>query len=205
MLTLFNEGGKEMKHVEMKRIEKKRVLFVHCAGPQDSQQGSQSLLTYLEAELGEEYVFTKPILSDPDNPTYENWKRVLDEAFKTLQTQPLTLIGHSLGGAVLLKYLAENELHVSIERLLLLAPPYWGVDEDWNNNSYQLQENYVDHLPSISKIYIYHSKQDSVVPYVHFEKYLQDLSGATGRVLDGETHYFKEGLPVLVDDLGKID
>ncbi|WP_257958956.1 alpha/beta fold hydrolase [Bacillus sp. V3-13] len=179
------------------------MLFIHCAGPQGPQQGSQPLLAYLQAKLGEEYVFYKPKLSDPESPAYRDWKRLLDEQFKVLSGQQVIVVGHSLGASVLLKYLSENDPNIVIEGLFLLATPYWGTDEDWQNVSYQLQANYSEHLPPIPNIYFYHSRIDPVVPYVHFEKYLQDLSGVNGRVLDGEEHYFEEGLPMLVEDLRK--
>lgn len=179
----------------------RHVVFVHCAGPQGPEQGSQSLLAYLRRELGEEYKYSTPKLADPENPTYEEWTKILDEECEALEEQKAMFIGHSFGASVLLKYVTEHDLKVSIGGLFLLASPYWSADEDWDHAGYQLQENYKERLKNIQKIYLYHSLQDHVVPYAHFERYLQEMPFACGRTLEGSSHYFEKGLQILADDI----
>src|SRR5689334_19821259 len=85
----------------------RQVLFAHSGGPQTGTgMGSYDLVTYLRRQLGPEYPLQFPLLDDPDHPTYRRWKELLDTEFAALQHGSI-LIGHSLGGSVLLKYLAE--------------------------------------------------------------------------------------------------
>lgn len=181
------------------------VLFVHCAGLQGPEQGSQNLVAYLQGELGEEYKFSLPKLANPEDPTYEEWRRKLDEECEALGGKKVILIGHSFGASVLLKYVTEHDPKVSIEGLFLLASPYWSADEDWDHASYQLQKNYQERLSNVRKMYLYHSNQDPVVPYAHFERYVQEIPFACGRTLDGRSHYFKNGLQIVVDDINQVN
>src|SRR5690606_23113232 len=94
-------------------IKPKRILFAYSAGSQDgSGEGSFDLVSTLKTELSDEYNIQYPIIDDPDAPTYQAWKK-LDSVFEK-NMEPLILIGHSLGGSVLLKYLSEEEVDISI-------------------------------------------------------------------------------------------
>ncbi|MFB1051250.1 hypothetical protein [Paraliobacillus sp. JSM ZJ581] len=62
----------------------------------------------------------------------------------------MIIIGHSLGGSVLLKYLSEQAFNQFIARLFLIAAPYWGKDDDWQGEEYTLLENFNSKLPKIS-------------------------------------------------------
>jgi hypothetical protein len=112
------------------------------------------------------------------------------------------LIGHSLGGSVLLKYLAEGTDPRPIAGLFLVAVPCWGK-RDWELE-YTLPEDFASHLPPISQIFMYHSRHDEVVPFSHLRRYQEQLPQATIRELDGKEHSFTRGLPELVRDLKSL-
>lgn len=42
---------------------------------------------------------------------------------------------------------------------------------------------------------------DDIVPFEHLSHYAEKLPQATVRALDGRGHFFKDGLPELVDDI----
>jgi predicted alpha/beta hydrolase family esterase len=65
------------------------------------------------------------------------WIVQLEKELSTLDGE-LILIGHSLGGSVLLKYLSEEDCHQSISGLYMIATPYWDKYGDWQNNEYTL-------------------------------------------------------------------
>lgn len=179
---------------------KKQVLFIHSAGNQDSHQGSSELLAYLKDSLGDEYNLLYPKMPNPENPRYKLWEVLLEKEFATLDGE-VFLIGHSLGGSVLLKYLAEKNMDCLISGLFMIAAPYWGKDDDWQVNEYILPDNFATKLSQISHIFLYHSHNDEVVPLKHFEYYKQKLPKANTHILDGDEHYFNNGLPKLIDDI----
>lgn len=183
----------------------RHVLFIHSAGHQGPEQGSHRLLAYLNEALGEDYNFSTPTVDNPENPTYEEWRRKLDEVFERLEGQNVLLIGHSFGASVLLKYITERDMNVSIEGIFLLASPYWGADEDWDYPGCQLQDKYKEKLSSVPNLHFYHSRHDPVVPYAHYKRYLRELPHASGRPLEGDSHDFTEGLRILIEDMKQVN
>ncbi|WP_100013138.1 alpha/beta hydrolase [Lentibacillus sediminis] len=182
---------------------KKHVLFIHSAGSQELHQGSSDLKAYLKEALGNEYNLIDPKMPDPENPKYTLWKAQLEKEFASLNGEML-LIGHSLGGSVLLKYLSEEACKQSISGLFMIAAPYWGGDDDWLAKEYTLSENFASKLPQISQVFLYHSRNDKVVPSAHLEHYQEKLPQANTRILDGTEHAFSDGLPELVNDIRKF-
>jgi predicted alpha/beta hydrolase family esterase len=115
---------------------KKQLFFLHSGGPQGKHEGSGELVAWLEAQLGPEYELRHPIMPHPEAPDYEAWKPHLREALSRLH-DGAQLIGHSLGGSLLLKYLAEEKISFSIGTLFLVSAPFWGGDEDWQHPAFQ--------------------------------------------------------------------
>lgn len=179
---------------------KKQVLFIHSAGAQGNHRGSSDLAAYLNNALGDEYQLLNPKMPNPENPEYTLWKAQLDKEFALLDGEAL-LIGHSLGGSVLLKYLSEKTIHLPISGLFMVAAPYWGKDEDWQAEDYTLSDNFTLKLPQIPQIFLYHSRNDEVVPSSHLGFYKQKLPKAKTFLLGNDDHYFRNGLPKLIDDI----
>jgi uncharacterized protein len=179
---------------------KKQILFVHSAGPQGPQQGSSDLIEYLQGQLGDTYHLISPKMPNPENPEYARWKAALTNIFANLDNEVI-LIGHSLGGAVLLKYLSEMDVKPVVASLFLIASPYWGKEEDWQAEEYTLAENFTSNLPNISSIYLYHGTDDQVVPVTHIHHYTNKIPEAITRVLEREDHYFSNGIPDLITDI----
>lgn len=98
---------------------KKQVLFIHSAGAQGPHQGSSDLAEYLQKGLGAEYNLLYLKIANPENPEYSLWKAQLEKEFTKLNSE-VVLVGHSLGGSVLLKYSKVDWPTVvrSAERLL---------------------------------------------------------------------------------------
>ncbi|MDR6225072.1 alpha/beta hydrolase [Desmospora profundinema] len=183
---------------------KKNALFIHSAGPQEGLQGSSGLAASLQEAIGAEYNLFHPQMPHPETPTYKRWKRQLEKECVALNGEVI-LIGHSLGGSVLLKFLSEGGArHLTISGLFMIAAPYWGKGPDWQNDEYTLRENFVLRLPSISHLFLYHSRGDTIVPLAHQRYYQKQLPQATSRILHGEDHLFPNGIPELVADMKRL-
>lgn len=181
---------------------KKEVLFVHCAGPQGHHEGSDFLISHLRNALGDEYEIHTPKMPDPENPHYNLWSRKLKKELNAMEGEKI-LIGHSLGGSVLLKYLSEEEPRKNIAGLFVVAAPFWGKD-NWEVEEYMLQENFSTQLKGVKNVYLYHSKDDEVVPVAHLKYYAKELPGSTSREVINRGHLFGKGLPELVEDIKKL-
>lgn len=181
---------------------KKEVLFIHSAGPQGHHEGSDFLVTHLRKALGEEYEIHFPKMPDPENPHYKLWSKKLKKELSSMTGEKI-LVGHSLGGSILLKYLSEEEPTKKVAGLFVVAAPFWGK-EDWDVEEYKLQENFSSHLEGVEKVYLYHSKDDEVVPVAHLAYYTKELPYSTPRQVTNRGHLFGKGLPELVEDIKRL-
>lgn len=69
-----------------------------------------------------EFVVIKPEMPNKDMARYSTWKLWFEKYIPFLEAENLVLVGHSLGGMFLTKYLAENEFPIQISQLHLVAP-----------------------------------------------------------------------------------
>jgi predicted alpha/beta hydrolase family esterase len=181
----------------------KQILFAHSGGEQGSQgKGSFDLVSALKAELSNEYKIHCPIIDDPEAPTYEKWKILFSREFNKIE-EPIILVGHSLGSSMLLKYLSEENPNTSISGLFLVATPLWGKG-GWDVDDFVLQKNFEATLIHISKVCLYHCKNDSIVPFDHLAFYKKAFPNSTVRELNGKDHAFAKGLPELVSDIKEL-
>lgn len=183
---------------------KKQIFFLHSGGPQGSHEGSSDFITWLKKELGTGYEIMHPIMPHPDSPDYESWREKLNTELPKLNDEAI-FVGHSLGGSILLKYLAEESFDRSVAGLFLVSVPFWGGDENWDHDEFKLHDRFIETLPEMSQIFLYHSKSDPVVPFAHQALYAKALPKSIVREIDGKEHAFARGLPELVEDIQSLE
>jgi predicted alpha/beta hydrolase family esterase len=181
---------------------RKQILFIHGAGNQHKPLGSGKLVASLRQQLGRDYDVLAPDMPDPDHPRYLAWRGQIEQELGRLDADAL-LIGHSLGGSMLLKYLAEETYQKPIAGLFLVAVPYWGK-QDWELE-YAVPDDFASHLPTIQHLFLYHSRADENVPFSSLRRYQENLPRATVRALAGKEHSFTKGLPPLAQDIKQLE
>jgi predicted alpha/beta hydrolase family esterase len=194
-LTMVDSGPVMMR--------KKQVLFVHCGGTQGLHEGSSDLVAWLQLALGPPYEVLYPKMPNPDQPVYEQWKHQLKNELSLLD-DGIILIGHSIGGSVILKFLSEEKISKKIDGLFIIGSPFWGK-RNWRVQEYILKENFATSLPDLGEIYFYHSRQDAVVPFKHLSYYAEKLPLANTRAIAGREHLFSLGLPDMARDIKSLN
>lgn len=174
------------------------VLFVQGAGDLHHPEGSIHLARFLERELGARYRIVVPEMPDAENPTYPRWRTAIEEGLAGVDGAAL-IVGHSLGGTVVLRMLAESPAPAQIRGLFLASMPWWGPEE-WDVDEYAPPDGFGARLPDIP-IFLYHSVDDPHVPFGHLARYRAALPAATARSVPGAEHSFRNGLPELVRDI----
>jgi len=164
-------------------------------------EGSGRLAAYLARELGTDYRLIAPEMPDADNPHYRPWRDRIEQELEAIDGEVI-FVGHSVGGSVLLKYLAEGSYRKPVLGLFLVSVPDWGPD-GWAYAEFAVPNDVGSRLPA-SRIILYHSRDDSEVPFAHLAHYQDCLPTATARPVDGSEHSFVEGLPMLVDDIKSL-
>ena len=168
----------------------KQVLFIQGAG-QGAYEMDGKLAGDLQEALGIEYHVLYPEMPNEEEPEYGPWKSEIEECLSRMKGEVI-LVGHSVGGSVLLKYLAEEKVTNKITSAFFIAPPY---DES------VLIDHASSELDKVPRIFFYHSRDDDIVPFSHLTHYAEKLPKATFRTVDGRGHQFSNDLSEVVEDI----
>ncbi|HEY0010471.1 MAG TPA: alpha/beta hydrolase [Candidatus Paceibacterota bacterium] len=155
----------------------------------------------LQEVLGTNYQVILPRMPNSFNAKYGEWS-IWFEKYVPLLNDEVILIGHSLGADFLVKYLTENNFPKKIVATVLVAGTY-------PNGNRALPEFSIDSsLEHFAKqagtIFLYHSKDDQVVPYEEVEKYTAALPNAVVRSFEDRGHFNQEEFPELVADIKSL-
>jgi len=203
---------------------KPQIVFVHGG---DSFANREAFLSYLHTVKPRDPIWTPeprpkwretlahrfvdrseifmPTMPNKQNSRYDAWE-IWFGLHMPLFRDDIILVGHSLGGVFLTKYLAENTLPVRVRTLALVAAPFEDTDGSgyYSLADFILPEN-LDNVPrQAGKILLYHSKDDPVVPFTELEKYSRALSGAETSVFEDQGHFLGEDFPELAEHIENI-
>ena len=178
-----------------------QVLFIHGGG-EGAHEEDKKLAASLQYELGAAYDVQYPELPDEGSPGYGAWRDRISRELAALDGEVI-LVGHSLGGSILLKYLCEEKVENPVSGIFLIAAPYWGA-EDWKAREYELREDFASMLPGDLAMFFYHSRDDEVVPFVHLAPYRERLPQASFNEVDGRGHQFDDDLSEVARDIERL-
>lgn len=159
---------------------------------------------YLTKKLANECDIIRPRMPLEDNAKYNEWKIYFERYIPLLQDNCI-LIGRSLGGIFLAKYLSENKFPKRILSVYLVCAPFdntsptedlvWGF-RLWSDLSL-LERN----CKNLSLLF---SSDDEAVPVSHAEKYRKKLPHATITIYDDKNgHFMIEKFPEIIEMIKK--
>jgi len=99
-----------------------------------------------------------------------------------------------------LKYLSEENVQKSIAGLFLLAAPSWD-EEDWNFDDLRLPRDLAATLSRIPRIFLYHNRNDEIVPFSHLALHAARLPRAIIRESATGGHQFGNDLANVASDI----
>lgn len=174
-----------------------QIDFAHDALRVNGWQGN------LQLALGEEYEVIRPEMPNKYNAKYDQWKLWFEKFFQYFEPEVI-LVGHSLGGAFLAKYLSENDFPKKIKAVFFVAaavsdnlPEYKMLDFAPPSDLSRLEKQ-------AETIVLYHSKDDPVVPFDDVNKLKTALPKATVHVFEDRKHFNQPQLPELVRDIKEL-
>jgi predicted alpha/beta hydrolase family esterase len=181
-----------------------QILFIHGAG-EGAYEADAKLARSLQSGLGSGFTVDCPEMPDEDNAPYDAWKQLIQKKVEAAEG-PIILVGHSMGASHLAKILAETEMSAAIPGIFLIAAPYWG-GEGWLYEGYEEIETPKDasKFPAGAKVFLYHARDDEVVPFDHLAMYRNLLPQATVRVIDSGGHQINNDLSVVAKDIKTLD
>lgn len=105
---------------------------------------------------------------------------------------------------MVLKCLSEETIKESIAGLFLIAAPFVGADENWRDDVHALEPDFAAKLPYIPQIFLYNSRDDEVVPFLHLALYARKLAQAAVRKFRSRGHQFRNDLSEVAADIAKV-
>lgn len=177
----------------------KSVLFIQ-GGSTGAYAEDLHLANSLQRALGDDYNVLYPRMPDEENCPYPEWQAIIDRYVEDART-PIVLVGHSIGGSVLLKYLYDRTSPPRIAGLFAIAAPYWGAGEPWHWPEVTLPTDANEKLTGDWPLIFYQSRDDEVVPFAHVSLYAAKFPRATIREFDGGGHQFDNDLTAVATDI----
>jgi predicted alpha/beta hydrolase family esterase len=146
---------------------------------------------YLEKKLGPDFQVIRPRMPKQDDAKYEEWK-ILFERYLPVLDKDIILVGCSLGGIFLARYLSENKISKNILGAFLVCPPFdktHSSDDDLAGG-FQLKSDISLIEKNCPNLTLMFSKDDDCVPVYHAEKYRSKLKKANIIIYESMNGHF---------------
>jgi len=180
---------------------KKQVIVIHGGDAFDTYE---EYLKNLQDKLGNDYQVIAPRMPNASNAKYLEWQIWFEKVIPFINDN-VVLVGHSLGGMFLAKYLAENKFPKKIKATLLIASPH--TDE--------LKEPIADFIipkdlsllgEQGGKIFLYYSSDDTVVANAlkHLEIFQKNLPRAKAVIFTDRGHFSSPEFPEIVSQIKNL-
>lgn len=179
-----------------------QVLFIQGAGPEVHENWDSRLAESLRCELGEGYCLRYPRMPDEANPIYSHWKAELLREFRLLREGAI-LVGHSVGGTILLHTLAEEPSTIRPAALVLIAAPFIGKG-GWSSDEVEERASFADLLPKGLPVFLYHGTGDQIVPVEHTGLHARAIPHSVTRLLDHRDHQMNNSLKEIAKELRSL-
>lgn len=146
---------------------------------------------YLDDELGKNFEIIRLKMPLSQNAKYIDWK-IWFERYLPFLRKDLVLIGSSLGGIFLAKYLSEHKFPKKILATILICPPFDNTlpGEDLVGG-FKLKSDLTLIEKNSKNLILMFSKNDDVVTVDHAEKYRSKLTNAKIIIYKNKNGHFK--------------
>lgn len=155
----------------------------------------------LAKDLGEDFDVLSPKMPNAQNAKYNEWK-IWFEKITPLLSDNIILIGHSLGGIFIAKYLEENKFPKKVKALFLIAAPYYSSNKPLSDFTTTTRLENV--TKQAEKVFLYHSKDDPVVPFENLEHYHKEIPTAEVKIFENKGHFHLKTVPELVENIKEL-
>ena len=156
----------------------------------------------LGEKLWETWEYFRAPFRERDFADYDAWKIMFEKMFPYLRDDIIIGAG-SLGGTFLLKYLTEwNTIPVKIKKTFFLAAALHDSPEEilWNFSFDITKIPEIKNL--LGEIFIYHSRDDHIVPFSDSQELFSYFPDATFREFTNKGHFYLESeLPEILIDI----
>jgi uncharacterized protein len=138
-----------------------------------------------------------PAMPNKQNADYQAWSIWFEKVIPFLRDD-VVLVGHSMGGGFLLRYLSENKLPIIVSQLHLVATVLDDVDCPGVGEFGVDIVTWSGFVSCIHEVHIWHSSDDQYVPLHHSERLAQKYPRAITRYFTDRGHFLLPEFPELL-------
>jgi len=172
--------------------ETRLVLFIQGGGAGVHDNWDDKLVDSLRRALGDGYEVRYPRMPAEDDPSDATWGPAIREAMATLDDGAV-VVGHSVGGTLLVHGLAEDTPEVRLAAIVLVAAPFVGRG-GWPADEFELPDDLGARLPTDVPVHLFHGLDDETAPAAHAELYAGAMPQADVQRLPGRDHQLNNDL-----------
>ena len=180
-----------------------QVLYVQGGGKDVHEHWDNELVASLERELGDGYSVRYPRMPGEEDPKFETWKAALLGECNALEGGAI-LVGHSVGGTVLIHTLAEQPPMPRLGGIFLISAPFIG-DGGWRSDDIRARTDFSDRLPLGLPVFLYHAIDDDIVPVAHVYLYSHTMPRAVVRTIENSNHQLNNDSSLVARDIRGIN
>jgi pimeloyl-ACP methyl ester carboxylesterase len=185
----------------------RQILFIQGGGAGVHDEWDNKLFDSLQRELGDGYEVRYPRMPEEDDPSYAKWSAAIRREMTALDDSAV-VVGHSVGGTILISTLAERPPELKLRAIVLIASPFAGTG-GWPGDEFELPHNLGARLPQGVPVHVFHGLQDETVPPAHADLYAKVVPQAHLHRLPGRDHQLDNDLSDVAkaigpDDLGPV-
>jgi len=173
----------------------RQVLFIQGGGTGAHDDWDDKLVDSLRQALGDGYEVRYPRMPSEDDPSLGSWGPAMRRELDSLENGA-AVVGHSVGGTLLVRALIEQPPSQRLSVLVLVAAPFVGAG-GWSGDEPELPDDLGARLPPGVPVHVFHGLDDDTAPPAHADLYVRAIPQAQLHLLPGRDHQ-------LNNDLGDV-
>jgi pimeloyl-ACP methyl ester carboxylesterase len=179
-----------------------QTLFVQGGGAGAHDEWDDKLVASLGRELGDGWDIRYPRMPHDDDPNYARWSAAIRQAIDDLD-DGACVVGHSIGGTILLATLAQQPLARKLTAVVLVSAPFVGPG-GWPEDEFAFPSDLGARLPRDASVHLFHGLQDATAPPSHADLYARRIPQAHVHRLPGRDHQLNDDLAEVATALRTV-
>jgi predicted alpha/beta hydrolase family esterase len=175
--------------------ETRLILFIQGAGEGTHDEWDDKLVDSLRRALGGAYEVRYPRMPAEGDASEAAWGPAIRREVARL-TDGAVVVGHSVGGTILVHELSEQAPRRPLAAIVLIAAPFVGAG-GWPADEFAFDDDLGATLPPGVPVHVFHGTDDDTAPAAHADLYARAIPQAQVHLLSGRDHQ-------LGDDLTEI-
>lgn len=180
--------------------EARQILFIQGGGTGTHDHWDNKLVESLSRQLGDGTEIRYPHMPDEDDPSSARWSPVIRREMADLDDGAV-VVGHSVGGTILVNALAEQPPERELGAIVLIAAPFVG-EGGWSGDEFELPKDLGASLPRGVPVHVFHGLLDETAPPWHADLYAQAIPQAQVHRLPARNHQLNNDLSDVAEAIG---